>query len=178
MNTTHTLLALRLPEADLLIGDLRDKHDPSARRSLGAHITIWFDWKPADQVSEADLSCLAELVATTAPIDITLRHVGYFHGVVYLSPEPALPLHELERRIRAVFTREDRERPRPYVPHVTIGRKLSDETARLVGQEVERRILKGGALVTRCDRLSLLVLQNSHWVPQASFRCGGGVNPK
>jgi hypothetical protein len=42
----HTLLALLVPAADGVIGDLREQYDPSAKRGLGAHITIRFDWLP------------------------------------------------------------------------------------------------------------------------------------
>lgn len=41
---SRTLLALMVPQAEPLVGEMRARLDPSARRGLGAHITLGYPW--------------------------------------------------------------------------------------------------------------------------------------
>lgn len=61
----HTLIALLIPTADGVIGDLREQYDPSAKRGLGAHITIRFDWLPPHRVFDGDYASLRAICAST-----------------------------------------------------------------------------------------------------------------
>jgi 2'-5' RNA ligase len=165
-----TLLALMLPDADLVIGDLRDQHDPSAKRDLGAHITIRFDWLSANRITATDHDCIASICASTPTIVVTLARVAEFPRVVYLEPEPAAPIEALAKRIAERYPA--RADDHPFKPHVTVGRKLPGEDVKRIRNLASTRLVQQGNVTTSCNELTLLISRNGKWVRQRDYPFG------
>jgi hypothetical protein len=124
-----------VPEAETLVGPLRERHDAAAGAGLPAHITILYPFLPVYRIEFTDLARLSAFFAATPTIAYALTEVRRFPGVVYLAPEPDRPMRELISRLRALYP----EYP-PYggkypevVPHLTVAQteevEVLDEVA-------------------------------------------------
>ena len=143
-----------MPEADPLIGELRELSTPSGEQGMLAHATLIAPFAHARELTLEREQDLAVVFDGFAPFDITLTAVERFDDidVVYLKPEPREPFIEL---IEAVFAREP-EYP-PYggaaehvVPHVTVGygAKLPAGTEERLGADLP--------LGSRAERVTLV----------------------
>jgi 2'-5' RNA ligase len=165
-----TLLALLLPDADVVIGDLRDQYDPSTRRGLGAHITIRFDWLSANRITSVDHDCIASICASSPTIVVTLAKVAEFPRVTYLEPEPAGPIEALAKRIAERYPA--RTDDHTFKPHVTVGRKLPSEDVKRIGNLASTRLVQRGNIVTSCNELTLLVSRDGKWIRLRDYPFG------
>lgn len=167
----RNLLALRLPEVDLLFGDLRNRYNTSPERSFGAHIAIGSNWPPPSGGSEENLQFLASVCTFTVPFEIALARVGYFRRTVYLAPEPTGPISRLETRVSKLFP-PDRSEARPFMPQVSIAKGLLPHQAVALGAALEQRIKQRGALTTVCSELSLMAFEDGQWMTAERFALG------
>lgn len=165
------LLALRLPEVDLLFGDLRNRYNTSPERSFGAHIAIHPNWPPPSGGTEENLQFLASVCRFTAPFEIALARVGYFHRTVYLAPEPTAPISRLEMRVSKRFP-SDRSEAQPFMPQVSMAKGLLPDQAVALGAALEQRIKQRNVLTTVCSELSLMAFEDGQWMTAQSFALG------
>ena len=97
-------LAVLVPEAERLVGPLRDKHDPSAAAGMPAHITLLYRFKPPDEIGETEIEKLKQCFASFRSFDFSLAAVRCFPGrVLYLAPEPDEPFRRLTLAICDCF---------------------------------------------------------------------------
>ncbi|WP_284322047.1 2'-5' RNA ligase family protein [Dyella acidisoli] len=167
----RNLLALRLPEVDLLFGDLSNRYKASSGHSFGAHIAIGSNWPPPGAGAEENLQFLASVCTFTAPFEIALARVGYFHSMVYLAPEPTGPISRLETRVSKLFP-PDRSEARPFAPQVSIAKGLLPHQAAALGATLEQRIKQRGVLTTVCSELSLMAFEDGQWMTAERFVLG------
>lgn len=167
----NTLLALRLPEVDLLFGDLRNRYDRSATRSFGAHIALRANPTSPGDWTDENLRRLAAVCAFSSPFEIALAHVGYSIGAVYLAPEPTEPIFRLESRISQLFP-VVQSVARQVMPRVPIAGGLSPRQAVMLGMAVENRIKQRGILMTVCSELSLMTIDDGQWMTAERFVLG------
>src|SRR5689334_13255282 len=99
----RTLLALLVPEAEPLVGDLRARMDPSARRGLGAHITLVYPFIDSPSVTPEVLDRLRGVTARHAAFSFRLADVGTFPSTVWLGPTPADAIARLVVDLEASF---------------------------------------------------------------------------
>lgn len=170
------LLALRLPEVDLLFGDLRNRYNASPERSFGAHIAIRSNWPPHSGGADENLQFLTSVCTFTAPFEIALARVGYFRSTVYLAPEPTGPIARLETRVSKLFP-SDRSEAQPFMPQVSIAKGLLPHQAVTLGATLEQRIKQRGALTTMCSELSLMAFENGQWMTAERFVLGYAPRP-
>ena len=81
----RTALVVVVPEAEPLVGRLREQYDhPRARLGVPAHVTLLFPFGD-------DADGLEELFAAAAPFDFSLARTARFaeQPILYLAPEPA-----------------------------------------------------------------------------------------
>ena len=114
----RTALVVVVPEAEALVGALRERYDPAADMGIPAHVTLVFPF--GDDAEE-----LEGLFSASAPFDFELARTARFEDepVLYLAPEPAEPFVRLVESLAARFP----DFP-PYdgahdtiVPHLTVG---------------------------------------------------------
>ena len=80
----RTLLALLVPEADPVVASFLDQHDPSARRGLGAHITLVYPFIESELLTDAALARLRDTVADVPAPMFRLLEVRTFPAAVEL----------------------------------------------------------------------------------------------
>jgi 2'-5' RNA ligase len=166
----RTLLALMVPEAEPLVGSFRDQYDPSARRGLGAHITLIYPFIDSELLTPALLARLRHVVAEIPAPMFRLAHVDTFPSVVWLAPEPAKPIVQIATALEQAFP----DHPKgggafpDFVPHLSVARHVQQEKAVLVN-ELEARLADHGPVYGWCESLSLLVNDHRRWRGAGEF---------
>src|SRR3972149_1878176 len=98
----ESALVVLVPEAEAIVGRLRQRYDPSAAVEIPAHITINYPFLPGEPVKAATIDQLRILFSRFSPFRYSLIEAHEFFGTVYLAPHPDGPFLEL---IQAVFAR-------------------------------------------------------------------------
>lgn len=168
---SSTLLALRLPEVDLLFGDLRNRYDVYEARSFGSHIAIRANHSSSHEWTAENLRSLSAVCAFSSPFEIALARVGYSLGAVYLAPEPTEPIFRLESRISQLFP-VAQSAIRQVMPQVLMATGLSPRQTVMLGMALENRIKQRGALMTVCSELSLMAVDKGQWMTTEKFALG------
>ena len=140
--TGHSVIAVPVPELDAFVRARTERYDASfvsADPEFGhAHLTLLGPWLPEPTVEE--LATVARILADEPPFTLTLAEVRQFpDGVVYLAPEPELPLRRLAAMLAAAFPQTP-----PYagefpdsVPHLTLDHAATGASASSVRAELE-----------------------------------------
>lgn len=151
----RTMIAVLVPGAEPLVGPFRDELDPTARRGLGAHLTLVHPFlEPAD-VTDATVDALRTAVAPVAPFSCGFEALRWFgRRVLWLAPEPVAPFREIAERIRRQvpgLVPEERE----LVPHLTVGLRRAAPAEAL--RAAEEALAPQLPLTVRIDRVQLMV---------------------
>ena len=119
------LIMVPVLEAEPYVAQLGERFDPSARRGLGAHITIVHSNLSSDSFEPKFLEHIGACATSTSPFEYWITKVARFPGTLYLAAEPASRFALLQERLAPVLPVRERERQRtePLVPHVSIVRK-------------------------------------------------------
>jgi len=167
---SRTLLALMVPEAETVVGSFRDQYDPSARRGLGAHITLIYPFMESQWLSPQVLARLRDVVADVPAPMFRLIEVRTFPSVVWLAPESAKPIIELADALVEAFP----DQPKgggafpEYVPHLTAARGVQHEKEALAN-ELRERLADYGPVYCWCENVTLLVSEDRRWRVLAQF---------
>lgn len=126
--TSHTLLAVPVPEADALVRSLirrwEPDFEPGPSDNFQAHVTVLGPFIPLEDCDAAALDRLRRLFAVSPGFAFRLGDVGTFpRSAVYLRPEPDEPFKQLTRAAFEIFPAHP-----PYsgaydsvIPHMTVG---------------------------------------------------------
>jgi hypothetical protein len=158
-------------EAESLVGELRDRYDPTSRLNVPAHITILYPFMPPDKIDDGIIRQASDVFSRYQPFDFSLVEIGRFPVTTYLSPDPSQPFIDLTSAV----VREFPAFP-PYegkfesvIPHITVADGDAYEAARA---EAELRALMGqdADIKATCD--SILLIENSTglWEKMHEFR--------
>lgn len=123
---SRTLLALMVPEAESLVGDMRARLDPSARLGLGAHITLVYPWLDSGDVTAGVLLRLRGITMAHTAVSFRLDSVDAFPSTVWLAPSPVEAIASLAASLAAAFPERPRIGPdfERYVPHLSAARNV------------------------------------------------------
>lgn len=164
-----TFLATLCPEAESVVAPLRARHDPSARRGLGAHVSLLYPFRPS--ATDA-LDRLQPVAAGQAGFDFMLDRIERFAaGVIFLSPSPQAPFEALVGHLQAAFpdfAGGHPQHPR-FVPHVSVARGLRGARADAVEQQLRARLDAHGPILCRCRELVLLEREHGPWAIRRRF---------
>lgn len=124
-----------VPEAEALVGAWRSLHDPKARTGVPAHITLVVPWLPPEEIDEARLAELDELLARQRAFDYLLDKVCWFgERVLWLAPSPAEPFKQLTALLAEHFgTPPWGGEFSEVVPHLTVGLASADNASGCCG---------------------------------------------
>lgn len=130
-STSHALdvvtaIVIPVPEAETIVRQRLLRAAPSRiprDRSAAAHITLMAPFLPPDRIDAGVLAELERCFADLTSFGYTLTEVCEFpDGVVYLSPEPAMPFSRLALELHRLFPEAS-----PHgvtfddvVPHLTV----------------------------------------------------------
>lgn len=166
----RTLLALLVPEAEPVVGSFRDLYDPSARRGLGAHITLIYPFIDSELLTPGLLARLRDVAADLPAPMFRLAEVRTFPSVVWLAPEPAGPLVQMATALERAFP----DHPKgggafpDFVPHLSVARHIQQEKVAVIN-ELQARLADHGPIYGWCESLSLLVSENRRWRELAQY---------
>jgi 2'-5' RNA ligase len=154
MAMTTVLVPLRF--ADAAVRAVRDEHDWSARRGVGAHITLLGPFLPPERVTGAVVERLRGLLAGFRPLELTLGELHRRGTSAWLVPHPSEPLRALSALLADAWP----EAPgRQADHHVTLARGCDEELFAAIAEQLAPALpLRGRAteahvLHRRVDRV-------------------------
>ncbi len=168
MGRSFTGLAVLLPELEPVVGQWRAQYD-TTYAGLPPHVTVLAPWIPPDQLTEADLDAVGQLVKSWQPFEVSFGTFGQFENgdefdVHYLAPEPADPFLGLVDDICAVWPEYE-----PYegafddvIPHLTVSTTAKPKRAAKIREAIEPQLpvqvtaTALSAVEVRDDRYSLI----------------------
>jgi hypothetical protein len=167
----QTAFAVRVPEAEGHVGELRIRYDPSARLGVPAHITVLVPFMPPEQLSTLVRARIADAFAEVPAFSFELRRTGRFAATAFLVPEPAEPFIALTRALLARFPQFP-----PYggaygesiLPHLTVANGDPGE-AEVVGLALERLMQLRGPIRSTCSCVTLLENSTGRWEEMNAF---------
>lgn len=150
----------------------RKRYDPHYAL-IPPHLTLKNAFNADDEKIKDISEKLEELSNHYNPFQLSVYRVSSFqpvNNVIYLKCEPNETLNELHKELHQDFIGEQPEYS--FVPHITIGQKLSDDehsdvygSLRMLDVNFEETI----------DRFHLLYqLDNGSWTVYETFRLGRG----
>jgi len=150
-------LAVLTPEADAVVGHLRERWDPAVQRGLGAHITLRYPFLPLRALSSRDRELLADAVASVPSFHYMLARISNFPTTVFLDPEPLSPFAALRTAVDQAFERRLPEDPFPrYAPHLSVARHVRRTRSEIVAALDSALAESGGAIRATCNAVVLL----------------------
>lgn len=155
------------------VNSYRKRYDPHYAL-IAPHITLKEPFEATEEELQDQISYISSVAQNINPFTIMINKVGSFHPVnnaIYLKVNEAEELNSLHDQLYSGPL--DHQQPYNFVPHLTLGQKLSDEEhsdvlerLRMIDIEHEERI----------DRFQLLYqLENGYWTVYETFRLGKGV---
>ncbi len=173
------LIMVRAVEVEPHVAHLRAQFDPSARRGLGAHVTILHANMPSDRMDPLALERIAAAVAPMARFDYQITRLARFPGTLYLVVEPAAPFALLQGRLAAAMLMEEREGrgEDQFIPHISIVRKSATEDSE-VEAELATMLERHAPISCVCREVVLLENSSGRWRPVQEFVLNGDTgNP-
>lgn len=159
-----TAFVVRVPSAEVLVSELRERHDSTFQQGVPAHITILVPFMAPAQVTTAVLAKAREALMEVSAFEFTLGRVGRFPTTAYLAPEPPSPFVAMTSALVRVFP----EFP-PYggehasvIPHLTVAHGDA-ESAAGGAVELEEKMRNTGTIAARCSSVVLLENSTGHW---------------
>jgi 2'-5' RNA ligase len=162
---SRTLLALLVPDAESLVGDLRSRLDPAAKLGLGAHFTVLYPFYDSGDITKAHLETLDAVAAMHRPLVFSLDRIGTFPSTVWLAPTPDAAIVELAHALEHAFpgrpaTGRTFER---FVPHLSVARNLRRAAEReVVVRELERRLERSNSRCS-CGSIHVMAREATRW---------------
>jgi len=84
----RTMIAALIPDAEPLVGAFRAQLDPTARRGLGAHVTLVYPFVEPAAVAGATVAALRDTVAAVPAFTCTFGELRWFGDkVLWLAPD-------------------------------------------------------------------------------------------
>jgi len=161
----QTAFVVRVPEAEGLVGALREQFDASARLGVLAHITVLVPFMSPDQLSDSVRAKIADALANVASFPFVLQRVGRFPATAYLAPEPAEPFLELTRALVSRFPEflpYGGEHGESVVPHLTVA-DGNPAKAEMAERELQQLLELQGPIQSTCSSVTLLENSTGRW---------------
>ncbi len=153
-----------------LANSYRKRYDPHYAL-IPPHLTLKAAFELSDGEIEEYSEKLKQIAKNHQPVRLTISKVSSFQPVnntIYFKVEPTLELQELHKNLAETLPHSDTEYA--FVPHITIGQKLSsDEHSDVYGQLRMLGINHEEVL----DRFHLLYqLDNDSWTVYETYHLG------
>lgn len=123
--TLETAVVIIVPR-NLRIDTIRRRYERHAARST-PHISLLYPFRPREEFAEA-AALMMQTCAAVSPFTLTLSEVRTFKApdqsaTLWLSPEPARPIGDLQACLQQAFPDCDdvARRPGGFIPHLCVG---------------------------------------------------------
>ncbi|GAA4857530.1 2'-5' RNA ligase family protein [Actinomycetospora straminea] len=170
------MIAALVPEAEPLVGPFRGELDPTARRGLGAHLTLVHPFVLPAEVTATTVATLRAAVAPVPAFACMFGELRWFGSrVLWLAPDAVDPFREIAERVHAAFPELERE-DRELVPHLTVGLRRAASTEAL--RRAEDALAPRLPLAVRVEAVQLLVRTGTWDVgAEAPLGAAGRLSP-
>ena len=161
---------VKVPSAERLIGDLRERFDATAQLGVPAHITVLYPFMDPAHVTPSVLHQAREALGRVASFDYSFEGVGRFQTTAYLAPFPSAPFIAMTAYLVQAFPGFA-----PYggehagsIPHLTVahGDASHAETA---AAELENRLRLYGPIEAHCSSVVLIEDSSGRWERMHEF---------
>jgi len=169
----NCLVIVPVPEVEPYVARLREQFDRSAKRGLGAHITLLHAPLPSGGIAPAMFAALANISTTTAAFAYAVTQTGRFPGTLYLAVEPVGAFNVLNQRLAQTSLDTS---DKPFVPHISIVRRGAagdDEPG--VERELMQMLVRQGPVHCKCLEIVLLEDSTGMWRSVRRFALSGGT---
>jgi len=135
----HSGLVVLVPEAEPLVGQLRERLDPNAAVGVAAHVTVLFPFMAPELIDDAVLARLGAVFAGVPSFPYAFERTAWFDQLVlWLAPADDRPFRLLTRLVHEAFP----DYP-PFqgafadpIPHLTVGHEAPLESLRAAETEL------------------------------------------
>uniref|UniRef100_C5D118 2'-5' RNA ligase family protein n=1 Tax=Variovorax paradoxus (strain S110) TaxID=543728 RepID=C5D118_VARPS len=156
--------AVKVPSAETLVGDLRQRFDATTKLGVPAHITVLVPFMDPQYITPAVLDRVQRALNPVAAFSFSLGRVGRFPATAYLAPEPPEPFIAMTKALVDVFP----DFP-PYggehqgvVPYLTVAHGEPSE-ADAAAAELQKRLDASGGIVADCASVVLIENSTGRW---------------
>lgn len=163
----ETVLLIKVPEAEPLVGGWRQQFDSSAGARIPAHVTVLYPFLDHGRIDADVLDALGVLVGAHCAFDVRFESCGRFPDVLFLVPAPDGPLRALTQAVCEQWP----EVP-PYggrfaevIPHLTVAHGQE----RSVFDVVEADLIGRLPVTAHVSSVQLLVCDGDSWHERAVF---------
>lgn len=153
-----------VPEAEAMVGGLRERFDSSARLGVPAHITVLFPFMSPESITASVVQRIEGVLREAQAFEFSLATVARFPTTAYLEPRPAAPFIALTESL----AREFPEFP-PFggefptiIPHLTVAHGSATESE-LVEAQLVSSLAMHGPITSVCDSLVLMENSSGTW---------------
>ena len=145
--------AVKVPSAEPLVGDLRQRFDATTKLGVPAHITVLVPFMDPQHITPAVLDRAQHALNRVAAFSFLLDRVARFPETAYLAPEPPEPFIAMTKALVDAFPEFQ-----PYggehegvVPHLTVahGNPLDADAAAAELQGRKKRLGKSRRIAPR-----------------------------
>jgi 2'-5' RNA ligase len=148
----------------------RKRYDPHYTL-IPPHITVKGSFQVDEEGIKNVVKEVRKIAKTTPPFPLNVYKVGSFHPVtntIYLGVKPHETLVNLQESLNSGALQQEQEFS--FVPHITIGQKMSDAEHSDVLESMKMMDLNHEEIV---DRFQLLYqLENGSWTVYETFLLG------
>jgi hypothetical protein len=165
-----TAIVVLVPEAEPLVGELRERHTEEGSRGMGTHVTLLYPFVDASRLDLALLADVSEALATFEAFDFTLGSAVRFPPnprVLCLLPEPDEQFRAITAALVAAFPDHALYGGKydEVIPHATVA--IGDDA--LLG-EIERELAGSPPIAARAMEATLFRYdETGRWRPHASL---------
>jgi len=167
----QSALSIPVPEAESLVGELRNRFDPSASVGVPAHITINYPFLPDAANEPTVIHRLASRFSDHKAFNYSLTCVERLPGIVCLLPSPALPFSELIQEVAELFPQFP-----PYggsidkvIPHLTVAASYDNKILQAAHECLVAACAGKFPIQARASEITLLDDRGGLWTKRHSF---------
>jgi 2'-5' RNA ligase len=154
------------------VNSYRKRYDPHYAL-IPPHITLKEPFDATEEELQDQISYISSVAKNTEPFSLHINKVGSFHpvnNVIYLKVNDSTELTSLHDELYAGPLAQSQ--PYNFVPHLTLGQKLSDEEHSDVLERLRMIDIEHEETINRFQLL--YQLENGHWTVYETFRLGKG----
>jgi len=153
-----------VPEAEAMVGSLRERFDSSARLGVPAHITVLFPFMSSENITAPVVQRIESVLREVQRFDFSLAKVARFPATAYLEPQPAAPFIALTESLAREFPQFPPfggEFP-SIIPHLTVAHGSATE-AQAAEAELASSLALHGPITSVCSSLVLMENSSGTW---------------
>ena len=153
-----------VPEAEAVVGGLRERFDASAGLGVPAHVTVLFPFMSPESIDTSVLQRIAGVVSKALAFEFSLARVARFPATTYLEPEPPAPFIALTESLVQEFPQFlpfAGEFP-TIIPHLTVAHGSATD-AEFAQAELVSAIELHGPITSVCSSLVLMENSSGTW---------------